>query len=482
MDKDIFIKISNDRDERFRTITRVVQGENGRYVIKAPENSDAYVHVRNIVQNRCMLERRFQNSKIRLAQSELYGEGVRIAWVEGQSFADYLDKLIDDGEKEACLRSMDEYFSQLLEMDIHSYRKLPDDNFCFETDRISKSEQAVSGLDIDMLFQNVIYDEKEKCWTDYDYEWVLNCDIPVRFFIFRCLNYYLTTKKRVLFLGSDIYERYQISNADMELYSQMEEQFQKYIAGRTIPLWKMYKALGGTVVPVIPLAERRINCKYAEVFFDSGKGFCVEESEKVYVEEYIPGKFRVRLEFPTGTQKLRFDPARCGCFLHICYVRDDLGNDMEYVLNETDCLGEEYVFLHDDPQICISVSDEIYAVDLEYSLRAIDIDDKDSMYIFLEHYGERLAAIEKLQCELEKQQKRNVNIQHDLTEQRSLNMDLKNCVVNLQNQNIHLQSNLEHTVMEFHSVLDSNSWRLTEPIRRIGRIIKKYKTGSSDNQ
>jgi len=454
----LFIKISNDRADRFCVVTKIIRDEEGKYVLKEPENPHAAAHVMNIEHNGQVLTERYRKSGIRFAPAVRLENAVRIEWVTGRSFVEYLDELLEQGETEACIRSMREYFSQIFSLEVHEYREQPDSEIFFEADRPAEPIRAVNGIDIDMLFQNVIYSETEHTWTDYDYEWVLHCDIPVKFLIYRCLNYYLTTEKRICILTDNLYEQFDISEEERMIYAAMESQLQKFIAGEMIPLWKMYEKVGGPVLHVLPVTERWLRNQRAEVFFDKGQGFTAQNAGKVTVREFAPGKYRAHTAYPEGVGTVRFDPAQSACVLRVKCLKDANGESLPFDTNGLLREQGEYLFLHGDPQILVAVDGTDGYLEIEYEMTIIDA-------------GDQSAQDEMGKCQQEMLSKESE------CEQLNMHLDAqKSQNENLLKQNANLQAGLSETQQLFLSLTQSTSWKLTEPLRKIGRMARKQKT------
>ncbi|MCD7981970.1 MAG: glycosyltransferase [Clostridiales bacterium] len=448
--KKIFVKISNDRAARFCTVTSIIQDQGEKYVLKEPENPLAEDHVRNIENNGKLLAERYQNSRIRFAEAKRQGAGVRVSWVEGRSFEEYLDDLLEQGDTEACIQAMTDYFSQIFSPETHEYRELPDSEIFFESDRPAGPIPALNGIDIDMLFQNVIYSGEEGIWTDYDYEWVPKCDVPVKFLIYRCLNYYLVTEKRMRLLGDQLYSRFQISEKERETYGNMEAQLQSFIAEGIVPLWRMYERIGGSVVQVLPMVERRIFNRSAEVFFDRGQGFSAEDTANVKTQEPHPGLIRAIAEYPEGTKTVRFDPAQSACVIQIEYLRDSEGRELSFSTNGSERESGEYLFLHNDPQIFISVDGNAGSFESEYRLNLIDAENTIAQNGMLA----KVSECEQLSAQLEENKRQNED---------------------LINQNKNLKTSLSEKEQLFLSVTESTTWKLTEPLRKAGRSAARVK-------
>lgn len=483
MEKIIFSKFSNDRDAQFCISTNVIQTSTGRYVRKEACGAPALEHVKKMVINRELLEEKYKDTPIQFAKSELCPEGARIEWVEGNSYAEYLEGLLNEGREEECMDSIAHYFACAFGTGIHDYREDERAISFFGSTVLPSPVKAVSCVDIDMLFSNVIYRQGE--WIDYDYEWFVDCDVPVKFLIYRCLLYFLTSSLRMHLVESGIYERFDITKEDKIAFEQMEAHLQQYIEGSTVPMWKLYKKIRGQVIDVRPIVERRLKECWAQVYYDSGSGFSEEESGRMLPEEISKNIFRVRLRRPDGVRVVRYDPAWSSCVLRIRQIEDGRQQQLDYRTNgnalESGCI----VFLHDDPQIWIDVSEDVRWIDVEYYLGIIDLDDDLSQKSLLSQYedgrreiGELSAQLEHVRGEEQKSREEIQALQQKLQieaekldirgrELQTTQQDLQNVQQNLQN----VQQNLHDVQQKLQMMEESLSWKLTQPLRAAKRKL-----------
>lgn len=442
MEKIIFSKFSNDRDPKFCIATKIIETSAGRYVRKEAGGEPARKHVQGIVEHRALLTEKYKDTGIRFAASEPCAEGVRIAWAEGSSYAEYLDGLLMEGRQEECLDSMEQYFEQAFGVSVHDFAENEDTVRHFGKLALSQPVKAVSGVDVDMLFSNVIYRQGE--WIDYDYEWFLDCDVPVKFLIYRCLLYYLASSDRMSLLEYGVYERFGIKEEERAALEGMEARFQEYIEGVTVPMWKLYKKIRGTVVDVPPIVERRLKECWAQVYYDSGSGFSEEESRRVLPEEFEKNMFRIRLKCPKGVKVVRFDPAWSYCVLQIGRIEDDSQRALNYKANGNILETGRFVFLHEDPQIWIDAAEDTQWIDLEYHLGIIDLDDSLSQEGLRQQYEDGVRMIGELNGQLEQ----------------------------LRQSEQQMQAELEGKRQELRSMEESVSWKITRPLRAVKQKLR----------
>lgn len=463
MEKIIYSKFSNDRDPEFCIATKVIETADGRYVRKEACGGRAEGHVRSIAEHRAVLAEKYKDTDIRFAMSEPCPKGVRIEWVQGASYGEYLDGLLREGRTEECVDSMERYFAQAFGAGVHDFAEDEETIRRFGRLALAQPVRAVSGVDVDMLFCNVIYDQG--IWTDYDYEWFMDCDVPVKFLIYRCLLYYLTTPQRMCLLEHGVYERFGITAEDRVELEKMEARLQQYVEGTTVPMWKLYKKIRGTVTDVRPIVERRKRECWTQVYYDSGSGFSERESRRVMPEEFASNMFRIRLKCPEGVKVVRFDPAWSFCSLELRKLADDGGRPLDHKANG-DMLGEgRFLFLHDDPQIWIDVREDTGWIDLEYRLGIIDLDDVLSQESLRQQREDGLRQIGELNGQLQQSQQREQRLQAELQETRQL-LQMR------QEELLVRQEELQAERRILAEMEASASWKITRPLRAVSRKLR----------
>ena len=73
-------------------------------------------------------------------------------------------------------------------------------------------------------------------------EWTFDFPVPADFILYRMIHYYLESdgKRRVL-KNRDFYGKAGITQEELDIYGEMERNFQKYMQGSHVPLLSMYE-------------------------------------------------------------------------------------------------------------------------------------------------------------------------------------------------------------------------------------------------
>lgn len=520
MEKVIYSKCSNDRADEFNIITQIVVNDsNERRVIKKPVNSKAENHVKKIVENYMKLTAEYEGTRIKFAKAAEKNKTVEIEWITGNNFAVYLDELLEEEKIDECIAMMKDYFSEMFR------KKETEDSLStqfhdvFGIKNIDNLGVLVRDVDIDILFSNVIYKKNE--WIDYDYEWVMNFALPEKYVIYRCLLYYITNIKRSKLLEAKIYEEFQITLDEQNIFKEMEENFQKYIEKNHTPMWKLYQDIHGKVIDIKPIEERLKRKEVAQIFYDFGRGYNEADSKCMIIDEKRKNQYCATFEIPPNTSGVRFDPVWSACFIEINRITDENGEEYSYITNGMNWSQNKYIFLHDDPQIIVNNVVGKKQLHIDYNLVNIDCEDEDSLRkadAILWDLVFKAKEVNQLEQKRELIEKENVDLKEALDKLARENRDLivlrdellevrrglaqvqqdltfeneqlkhekqlrERKIANIQGENEMLQEKLSDLSLK-KEALDSRlmqiensfSWKITKPMRYLeNRVHKKGK-------
>ena len=149
----------------------------------------------------------------------------------------------------------------------------------------------------------------------------------------------------------NFYEEFHISRQQQSVYQQMEQRFQKYIAGGSVSLSDLYHTMGKKALPLGELLAET-NRRRVQVYLDYGQGFSEEQSYFIETgcEEYLAYSVKI----PDQAVAVWIDPA-----LSACILKDvKLSWQGEHTFVKYDTTGFElekncYLFDNSDPKIII---------------------------------------------------------------------------------------------------------------------------------
>lgn len=411
MEKIIFSKISNDRDRKYRIITKITADETGHYkVYKTAGSAEAGEHLCRIYHNYELLSRKYADTDMKLAQAVLKeNDTLELQYISGKSYEEYIDELLEHGKREESILAIRSFIDCVCGERKQGFEATED--FCevFGKHNYESAWESVTGIDVDSLLSNVIY--KDGCWYIYDYEWVFDFAIPVKYMVYRILNYFLTTGKRIGVLTNSLYEEFGITEDEKVIFRSMEDCFQKYIEGSREGIWKLYSRIHGHVVNVNKLYHSYCRNRMQQVFFDYGNGFEEKNSRTFVADADEQNRYAYEIAVPEGVVSVRLDPAASACIMYIEAVRDEAGNELNYHTN-----GEEFEengigFLHNDPQIIICLPENSRKISLQYRLEFIELENE----AYVQKIGKKLEALkqERDMLKAEKEAYHNAYMQKD---------------------------------------------------------------------
>ena len=369
-----YTKYSNERRREFCVQTNIETDEKGvRFVRKLASFPEAGAHIRSmsgkyrlllediagtgLCVNRCTE----QPEELGLCVGERAafapcggsGEQVFFQFCEGRTLEEKLDGLLERGDVQGMLVEIRRYFAMFADGAV-PFEETEDFREVFGQVYFSREQQCRRVSDIDMIFANAIC--RETSYELIDYEWTFCFPVPVRFLQYRCLYYYiLGNAKRDALIRQDLYALFDIGAEEQEQFAAMERQFQSYILGDYVPIWKLYGDISDGVIPVLPLVEKESRIQRAmrtvEVFFDDGRGFGTWNWRRYQRE--ADGISTIRIELPRGTKAVRIDP--CGAKSVVRVVRLVQGDTpLACTSNGTAAPSGDLIFDTEDPQLVIS--------------------------------------------------------------------------------------------------------------------------------
>jgi hypothetical protein len=333
-----YVKYANEREERFRISTRIMQTEAGDlFVEKVPLTESAKIHIQSIKNSYDKLIKRYQGSELKWNLCEESEQGIYFEFLHGET----LEQKLDD-----CLLRDDFKGFQLL---LNEYMKRVEFN----------KEIPVS--DYDLIFSNIIIGD---IWTVIDYEWTFDKITPVTEIAYRACYYYVSSGGIREKLKLDLIRKHiGISEEEANRIIEEDNEFQQYVLGKQMLLGKLREMIGHQVIHPI----RLINCakdsgdkNRVQVYFDYGEG--AKEEDSYFVSEAFQSitDVEVSVKMPSNVKYLRIDPCMDSCFVEIVKVwwnEEEVTFDRrgECITNGIKIKKRIYIFETTDPNINFNV-------------------------------------------------------------------------------------------------------------------------------
>lgn len=352
----VYTKYSIDRDNKFKIRTDILMDENGKKSVRKKAYSDeAQEHIYKIHSIYNKLKSFYSKDDIDINECFYDGKYVEFPFIEGNTFEQILDELLEKNEVNKVLAHIKLYCDKIRENAHTGFNKADEFVTVFGDFYFDDSVKCVNVADVDLLFPNIIVNDK---WNIIDYEWTFFFDVPVDFIIYRALSNYING----MFGGStrdelkkiDIYSLVDIDLGLIGTFREMDRHFSEYVIGSALTGRELQELVGKPVIDVKKLVSEHtdnLSARVVQVFYDKGNGFCEADCEYIMPSWDAKDQINLTINVPDGCDAIRIDPM-IGCgFFELEKIQLD-ESDAEFEANGLRT-GNIISFYNDDPQIII---------------------------------------------------------------------------------------------------------------------------------
>lgn len=359
--KIIYTKYSNDRSDKYCIATDIIQNGESRYVRKRALNTEAEIHIRNMQDSELKLNALYEKSKFEVNHIiDAQKDYVDFEYIDGTSYESILDEYIQRNDFIGVLAAMKQFFDEMSNCKTVEFCESEISQYYFGDVPELTGAAALPYANVDLIFQNVIVDKSGK-WNIIDYEWAIDCCIPMRFLQYRAILLYIYgLSKRHGLIEKDIFKQFQFEQDEIEIYERMERVFQKTIKDNHSQLGDYYHSMGMPNYNIDQLLQQKKKCMI-EVFIDDGAGY--QENQKMYFSE-----FPINIKVGEHVKSVRIDPMSQKGAVYIRTIQDNKGRKCEYNVNGSKYMADLYLFETDDPSVEFKnmyVDTSYFVVDME---------------------------------------------------------------------------------------------------------------------
>ncbi|MGN0361331.1 MAG: class I SAM-dependent methyltransferase [Bilifractor sp.] len=319
----LYAKFSNERAPEYALYTSVWQEQtsdsvqqktkttesvqSGRYVEKTALTEEGQAHIQRIF-TLCGKLSEMYKGRLLINQCEQTDTScsVRLAYLQGETYETYLDRILLEQGPEACEKAL----SDFLEMVVPEEEEIP----FTETDKYSEmfdflpdawktdSLKTLPVSDLDLIPANVIRSENGN--TLIDYEWTFMFPIPSDFLRYRILFYYLRGREIRHSMNQErIYNRVGFDQEKRRLFACMEDSFQKWLTHGMIPVRELLEHAKAEASGV--QTERIQNLRIYFSGFGKAAAFTEENSKEYPMKN---GRIALEISIPENVENIRLDP------------------------------------------------------------------------------------------------------------------------------------------------------------------------------
>lgn len=224
----VYIKTNYVRAPRFWINTFIVQNGEEKRVIKQAASPEAEPFLQKIIDSRTILKEAY--NKVEVIDCIKTDVGLEFTFVEGESLMTGVDPATDSLEE--IRESIEDAFTVIFDYkdDLKPFVETEQFRKNFPGIHPEPTEQSYSVINLDSNIDN-FKSQGDKIYC-FDYEWVEDFPIPIRFVKFRAiLRYYVLNKTELAprIKSNDFISLFGYSKSDIRMFMAMEDWFQLYI-------------------------------------------------------------------------------------------------------------------------------------------------------------------------------------------------------------------------------------------------------------
>lgn len=402
----LYVKFSDERATQFRQSTLITL-ENGisRKVYKGALTVKGNRHIADIydnyeelkkiyegtklIPNKCSLKKGKENAPQIAGVSNKARDTVLLEYLCGISLESYLDKLNSEKQYGHMLAIIKEFCDLVNKTSAQGeFRMSEEFKAVFGNPEFTETYKASPVANYDMIFSNIVLDREkleEGDWNVLDYEWMFRFHIPAKFLIYRALFYYEQGREETGFFDflkeqeKNIYTQFGINSTEVDIFREMEHNFQLYIINGMASLEVMKYIMPTNAVRIDKFLEEGNylrNLNTPKVYYSCGDGF--SEENRLHLLANISSDNVVSLSVPITNNivKLRVDPTEYPCILHVNQIRVKMQKGMDlsieqYVVNGYTASNDTFIFDTDDAQIIMDIPTNAVNLLIEYQVRML---------------------------------------------------------------------------------------------------------------
>lgn len=288
--------------------------EGQRYVEKRALTKAAVPHVSRISELSGRLSEMYRGRlKInRCVKTNITG-AVRMEYLTGETFEEYLDRILAKQGPDACGKALLEYLDLVVPKELEITFEMTDsfrETFGEIPGEIYgeiSGEYGIHSLktlpvsDVDLIPANVIRSGGD-C-TLIDYEWSFDFPVPSDFLRYRILFYYLRPENdRQRLAQSGIWQKAGLTGQKRKIFASMEDSFQRWLTRDNTPVRDLRAGISSGAAHTGD-GDRRLRVYYPAR--DGSENYSELRSSDYRMRD---GKLSADLEVPPGMTGIRLDP------------------------------------------------------------------------------------------------------------------------------------------------------------------------------
>ncbi len=330
------VRYSNDRALEYQIKTEICGTEAGRWVSKTALHNSGEAHLQKMLTSYEQLCSQYDKEAFTIVPCEWTENSIAFPFIKGETLAEKMQKALQSADIDTVFTLFHTFLDKL------------------------RSGKVLLFSNYDFIFSNIIIDKDN--WQIIDYEWTVEEAVPAEELAFRAAYCFSLEHKDFPF--ADICRILDFNKEKVQKLIEKETAFQKEITGSQPSLDSLCAEHGGAVYTgevMLRALEISTEDHRVQIYEDSGKGFCEEQS--YYVEHALTHheEMLLTLDVATGMKALRIDPCEEPCLIQIkrlWWNEKEQNLDKYITTNGVKGKGSknsyaEYVFASKDPNFTI---------------------------------------------------------------------------------------------------------------------------------
>ena len=299
--------MTKERQKQFQIETYILSDKEKKIVVKKALTPEAVVHIQAM--SDYYKKKKDSGS---LCESYMYSENeIAFEYLDGNTLCNEMLNALQKRDKEEFFAKLEVYRAQI-------YKEVSVEKSVFRTENICKEIfgeftleaelELATDLNIDMTFDNLIFDEKTNSYKAIDYEWAFDFALPIHFVIYRAVTaFYYRNNSFMEGIASvaEIYQFLGITEEELSAYEQMNLAFNNYVYGGAEGYNEILKPYKKEVYDISAFVPEDLY--YFQLFWDTGNGFN-ETDSVIHALDGNHVRFEMKLEEKKNILGLRIDP------------------------------------------------------------------------------------------------------------------------------------------------------------------------------
>lgn len=255
-EKPVYVKYSKQRGKRYALRTDIISDRNKLYVTKKNVYPEGKNHIDNIYRAYDQLASVYERQNLFLNEYQKTESGERFfSYIEGENLQSRIEDLIQKENLEEAQTLFEEYIKRcFLERETVKFEKTDAFKEWYGDVNVPDNMEAFSNGDCDLIASNIFI--RDGKWNIIDYEWSCDFPVPTKYLLYRSLFLAHHQMKRCEFLKLDVLmTKYQITEEEVSLFSQMDENFQRHVRGDVLPNSEILRRTGQRTFTILDWFE-----------------------------------------------------------------------------------------------------------------------------------------------------------------------------------------------------------------------------------